>query len=99
MAYTASDFHRDLAIFSAGGILGPTRLNKLLRYAGRKGIQLAGLGGRAVAAPATRAATNPYLAGAALGAAALQTDPGQELLARAAESGRQTRRDLEMALF
>ena len=99
MAYTANDFHRDLAIFSAGGILGPTRLNKLLRYAGRKGIQLAGLGARTAAVPAARAITNPYVAGAALGGAALQTEPGQELLERAAESGRQTRRDLDMALF
>jgi hypothetical protein len=44
-------------------------------------------------------ATNPYLAGAALGAAALQTEPGQELLERAAESGAATRRALDMALF
>jgi hypothetical protein len=99
MAYTAKDFHEDLAIFSAGAILGPARTRKMLAFAARKGISLAGFGARAAAAPAARALTNPYVAGAALGGAALQTDPGQELLERAAESGRQTRRDLEMALF
>lgn len=56
-----------------------------------------------VAASVGRAAlplvTNPYLAGAALGYGALQTDPGQELLAAAAESGRDTRRSIDMALF
>ena len=91
MAYTQSDFMKDLAIFSAGGILGPTRSRKLLAYAARKGIQLAGFGARAAAPPLTRAATNPYLAGAALGGAALQTPQGQQLLEAAAEHGRQSR--------
>ena len=99
MAYTSKDFHEDLAIFSAGALLGPTRTRQMLAFAGRKGISLVGLGARTAAAPAARAITNPYVAGAALGGAALQTEPGQELLERAAESGRQTRRDLEMALF
>jgi len=44
-------------------------------------------------------ATNPYLAGAALGYGALQTQPGQDLLAAAAQSGTDTRRSLDMALF
>jgi hypothetical protein len=44
-------------------------------------------------------ATNPYLAGAALGYGALQTQPGQQLLDAAAESGADTRRSLDMALF
>ena len=44
-------------------------------------------------------ATNPYLAGAALGYGALQTQPGQQLLEAAAESGADTRRSLDMALF
>jgi len=39
------------------------------------------------------------LAGTALGLGALQTQPGQELLAAAAESGADTRRSLDMALF
>ena len=97
MAYTQSDFMKDLAIFSAGGILGPTRSRKLLAYAARKGIQLAGFGARAAAPPLTRAATNPYLAGAALGGAALQTPQGQQLLDAAAEHGRQSRILLERA--
>ncbi len=93
MAYTARDFHKDLAIFSAGGLLGPTRTRKMLAYAGRKGIQLAGIGARAAAPlvpPAVQTAT-PYAIGAGLGYAALQTEPGQELLAQAAEHGRQSR--------
>jgi hypothetical protein len=88
MAYTARDFHRDLAIFSAGGILGPTRSRKLMAYAARKGIQLAGLA--AARAPPVVAA-HPVAAGVALGAGALATPPGQDLLAAAAEHGRQSR--------
>jgi len=92
MAYTARDFHRDLAIFSAGGILGPTRSRKLLAYAGRKGIQLAGFAA-ARAAPAVGSAVtaSPVATGAALGLGALATPPGQDLLALAAEHGRQSR--------
>ena len=92
MAYTARDFHRDLAIFSAGGILGPTRSRKMLAYAGRKGIQLAGFAA-ARAAPAVRSAVtgSPVATGAALGLGALGTQPGQDLLAAAAEHGRQSR--------
>ena len=56
-----------------------------------------------VAASVGRAAlplvTNPYLAGAALGYGALQTQPGQQLLESAAQSGTDTRRSLDMALF
>ena len=99
MAYTAKDFHEDLAIFSAGAILGPTRTRKMLAYAARKGINLAGFGARTAAAPAARALANPYVAGAALGGAALQTEAGQDLLARAEESGRRSRFELEKALF
>jgi hypothetical protein len=88
MAYTARDFHRDLAIFSAGGILGPTRSRKLIAYAGRKGIQLAGL---AAARAAPAAAAHPIGVGTALGLGALATPPGQDLLAAAAEHGRQSR--------
>ena len=52
-----------------------------------------------VARAAIPLATNPYLAGAALGYGALQTEPGQQLLEAAAESGADTRRSLDMALF
>ena len=56
-----------------------------------------------IAGSAARAAlplvTNPYLAGAALGYGALQTQPGQQLLEAAEQSGADTRRSLDMALF
>jgi len=52
-----------------------------------------------VARAAVPIATNPYLAGTALGYGALQTEPGQQLLEAAAESGADTRRSLDMALF
>ena len=103
MAYTARDFHRDLAIFSAGGLLGPTRTRKMLAYAGRKGIQLAGMGARAALpslqaavpagglVPAAVQSATPYALGAGLGVAALGTPQGQQLLAAAEEHGRQSR--------
>jgi len=55
--------------------------------------------GGSVARAAIPLVTNPYLAGTALGYGALQTEPGQQLLGAAAESGAQTRRDLDVALF
>jgi len=97
MAYTMKNFIEHLAIFSAGGILGPRRMNKMIAYAGRKGIQLAGFGATRAAIPAlplvpaaVQAAT-PYAVGVGLGAAALGTPGGQELLAAAEEHGRQSR--------
>jgi len=90
MAYTQGDFVRDLAAYSAGAIIGVTRSRKMLGYAARKGISLAALGARA-ATPAPIAGVAPVAAGAALGYGALQTAPGQDLLAAAAEAGRQSR--------
>jgi hypothetical protein len=52
-----------------------------------------------IARSALPLAVNPYLAGTALGLGALQTQPGQQLLEAAAESGADTRRSLDMALF
>jgi len=94
---------RDLALWSVATHLGERRQQQMIRFAARKGIQLAG----AVAAPMARAAlpalpalpvipaavqtATPYAIGAGLGVAALQTQPGQELLAAAAEHGRQSR--------
>ncbi len=52
-----------------------------------------------IARSALPLALNPYVAGAALGYGALQTEPGQQLLQSAAESGADTRRALDMALF
>ena len=92
MAYTQAKFIRDLAVFSAGGILGPTRTRQLLAYAGRKGIQLASIGAtRAAPAIGAAALAHPGVAGTALGLGALATPPGQALLAAAEEHGRQSR--------
>jgi hypothetical protein len=63
------------------------------RAAARALVSLAARTATPVAAAASPAF--PYLAGVGLGAAALQTDPGQDLLAAAAERGRQDRLRLE----
>jgi len=62
---------------------------------GRAGLSIGGSAARA----ALPLVTNPYLAGAALGYGALQTQPGQQLLETAEQSGAQARRDLDVALF
>jgi len=51
------------------------------------------------ATPLVQSAAFPYVAGTALGYGALQTGPGQQLLQAAEESGADTRRSLDMALF
>jgi hypothetical protein len=53
---------------------------------------------RAAVATSRLAAANPVAAGTALGLGALQTDPGQDLLAAAAERGRMDRIRFEQAL-
>jgi hypothetical protein len=55
MAYTQSDFVRDLAAYSAGAIIGITRSRKMLEYAARRGISLGATIGRRAAVPAARA--------------------------------------------
>jgi len=52
-----------------------------------------------IARSAVPLVTNPYLAGTALGLGALQTQPGQQLLEAAEQSGADTRRSFDMALF
>ena len=54
MAYTAKDFEKDLALYSAGAIIGVTRTRKFLEYAAKKGIQLGAFGARRAAVPAAR---------------------------------------------
>jgi hypothetical protein len=54
--------------------------------------------GGSVARAAIPLATNPLIAGTALGLGALQTEPGQELLAAAEERGRMDRIRFEQAL-
>jgi len=61
-------------------------------------LRIGGSVGVSTARAALPLVTNPYLAGTALGLGALQTDPGQELLAAAAERGRMDRIRFEQAL-
>ena len=62
-------------------------------------LRTAAVPAASIARSALPLAMNPYVAGAALGYGALQTQPGQQLLEAAAESGADTRRSLDMALF
>jgi len=82
------------------------KLNKYSRKAAIKIVKttlpVALRAGGSVGVSAARAAiplaTNPYLAGTALGLGALQTQPGQELLEAAGERGRMDRIRFEQAL-
>jgi len=86
------------------------KLNKWSRRAAIKivtktlpaALRVAAVPAASIAASTARAAlplvTNPYLAGTALGLGALQTEPGQELLAAAAERGRMDRIRFEQAM-
>jgi len=69
-------------------------LKRVFPVAVRAGVSVAGSVGRA----AIPLATNPYLAGAALGYGALQTEPGQQLLEMAEDRGRMDRIRYEQAL-
>jgi len=69
-------------------------LKKGLPMAARPAVSIAGSVGRA----AIPLATNPYLAGAALGYGALQTEPGQQLLEMAEDRGRMDRIRLEQLM-
>jgi len=103
IGYLVADKVLDIATFGAlnrlTGKAAVKAVTRLLPFTLRAAAPIAG----SVAGSAARAAlplvTNPYLAGTALGLGALQTQPGQELLAAAAESGADTRRSLDMALF
>ena len=71
---------------------------KALPLALRAGTGVAGVAGRSALGAALPIVTNPYLAGAALGYGALQTQPGQQLLETAEERGRMDRIRFEQAL-
>jgi len=74
-------------------------VTKVLPAALRVGaIPAASIAG-SVARAAIPIATNPYIAGPALAYGALQTPQGEQLLEAAAQSGADTRRSLDMALF
>jgi len=62
-------------------------------------LRAAAVPAASIARSALPLAYNPYVAGTALGLGALQTGPGQQLLQAAAESGADTRRDIDVALF
>jgi len=62
-------------------------------------LRLTAVPAASIARSALPLALNPYVAGPALAYGALQTEPGQQLLQSAAESGADTRRALDMALF
>jgi len=62
-------------------------------------LRVAATPAASIARSALPLAFNPYVAGTALGYGALQTEPGQQLLESAAQSGADTRRSLDMALF
>ena len=96
MAYTATDFVRDLVLFNTGAALGMQRARKLQSFAAKKGIRLVGQGALLAArglggATMTAAQAHPYAAGAALGGIVLASPPGQELLAAAEERGKMDR--------
>ena len=83
------------------------KLNKITRKAAVQvvkkvlpaALRVAAVPAASIARSALPLAYNPYLAGTALGLGALQTEPGQQLLEASAQSGRDTRRSLDMALF
>jgi hypothetical protein len=92
--------------FATGGALNKYSRSaaiKIAKTVGSLGIRVGAAVLPSVAASTARAAlplvTNPYLAGTALGLGALQTEPGQQLLQAAEQSGADTRRSLDMALF
>jgi len=69
------------------------------RLAGTAALGTARVLGSSAVGAALPIVTNPYAIGGALGYGALQTQPGQQLLEAAAQSGADTRRSLDMALF
>ena len=56
MAYTATDFAKDLALYTSGAVIGVTRSRKFAAYAAKKGIQLAALTARQAVVPVARGA-------------------------------------------
>jgi hypothetical protein len=68
------------------------------RLAGRAALGTTSLAGRSALGAALPVVTNPYVAGAALGYGALQTEPGQQLLEAASDRGRMDRIRFEQAI-
>jgi len=99
IGYMVADKLIDVATFGALNRLtgkgAVAALTRLLPFT----LRAAAVPAASIARSALPLVTNPYLAGTALGLGALQTQPGQQLLEAAAESGADTRRSLDMALF
>ena len=64
---------------------------RLLPIAGQASVGIGRLAGRSAIGAIAPLAANPYVAGTALGLGALQTEPGQDLLAWAEEKGKRDR--------
>jgi hypothetical protein len=76
MAYTQKDFMEDLALYSAGAIIGVTRSRKFIQFAAKKGIQLAAFGATKVSPPVARGALGVGRATLGAGAAFARRNPG-----------------------
>jgi hypothetical protein len=83
--------------FVSGGRLTKIERNLLWKIL-KKGLPMAATPAVSLARSAIPLATNPYLAGTALGLGALQTQPGQQLLEMAEDRGRMDRIRLEQLM-
>ena len=88
------DFVSRGKINAAAFDLSMATLKRVYPVAARAGLSVGGSAARA----ALPLVTNPYLAGAALGYGALQTEPGQQLLEMAEDRGRMDRIRFEQGL-
>ena len=88
------DFVSRGRINAAAFDLSLATLKRVFPVATRAGVSIGGSAARA----ALPLVTNPYLAGAALGYGALQTEPGQQLLEMAEDRGRMDRIRFEQGL-
>jgi len=99
IGYLVADKVLDIATFGTLNRLtgkgAVAALTRLLPFT----LRAAAIPAASIARSALPLVTNPYVAGTALGLGALQTEPGQQLLEAAAQSGADTRRSLDMALF
>lgn len=107
MALLSNKQQRDLLIalgiidFVSRGKINAAAFDLLLATLKRvfpAAARVGGSVGMSAARAAIPLATNPYLAGAALGYGALQTEPGQQLLEIAEDRGRMDRIRFEQAL-
>jgi hypothetical protein len=86
MAYTATDFAKDLALYTTGAVIGVTRSRKFAAYAAKKGIRLAGIGATRAAMPVARAAAVTPAGRTAVGVAGIVAAYQAGLLDRPIES-------------